>query len=504
MPAGYFTQYQTSMLSKTIAVIGGGTAGLTAAVGLAKAGYPVILVEKSFLGGDCTNWGCVPSKALLHQGRQVAALRSCLENLNKADEAQVQALVQERAQQALKEVRAIRQEFREHESRQWLEEQGVGLVQASAVFTGKRSLQLSDIAYVSSWIEQEHAELREDQFLFFDRAIIATGSRPAIPGIFGLEQVAYYTNETIFEIEEIPEHLLILGSGPEGVELANAFINLGSRVTVIGQTETILKGKVDIEVAERLQELLQQRGINFAKGRVTAVRQEGSEISLTTEAGSTFRGTKLLIAAGRLPNTNLGLEKAEVRYNEKGIQINKYSQTTTDNIFALGDCCPVPRFTHFAYYQAKKLVAYLAIRHITKLPFQLSSFRRKRIPAVIYTDVEVAQYGYTEQKARRKWGDRVEVHYLKFDEVDRARVEGGEPGMIKLITKGPLARMVGVSMLASRAGEMLPEFQRLIAGRTAITALDEIIRAYPSYTSNLDTLYTDWLLNKLPMIGTDD
>ena len=288
------------------------------------------------------------------------------------------------------------------------------------------------------------------------------------------------------------------------MELANAFINLGSRVTVIGQTETILKGKVDIEVAERLQELLQQRGINFAKGRVTAVRQEGSEISLTTEAGSTFRGTKLLIAAGRLPNTNLGLEKAEVRYNEKGIQINKYSQTTTDNIFALGDCCPVPRFTHFAYYQAKKLVAYLAIRHITKLPFQLSSFRRKRIPAVIYTDVEVAQYGYTEQKARRKWGDRVEVHYLKFDEVDRARVEGGEPGMIKLITKGPLARMVGVSMLASRAGEMLPEFQRLIAGRTAITALDEIIRAYPSYTSNLDTLYTDWLLNKLPMIGTDD
>ena len=329
--------------------------------------------------------------------------------------------------------------------------------------------------------------------------IIATGSRPLLPGVLGLDKVPYFTNDTIFDLERVPEHLLIIGNGAIGVEMANAFHNLGSQVTVIGQSSNLLKGVVDREVGARLQFLLQEKGIRFIKGKAVGVKLQQEQISLTTESGATFLGSHVLLATGRLPNTQLGLEKAEVRYNERGIKINKYSQTSTDNIYALGDCCPVPHFTHFAYYQAKKLVTNLTVKQLTKLPLEVVSFRKRRIPSVIYTDYEIAQYGFTEAQARKKWADRVGVHYLHFKDVDRAKLHDEEPGMIKVITKGPLARLVGVSILASRAGEMLPEFQRIISNRESITSLDAIIRAYPSYTSSLDRLYIDWLFNKLPL-----
>ena len=441
-------------------VIGAGSAGLTAAGGLALFGRNVALIEADEMGGECLNTGCVPSKALL-----AAAERS---HVIKGEAMGVQATGRE------VDFAGVRAHYQgaiaaiaPHDSQERFEAMGVEVIRAPATLLGGTGA---------------GAVLAGNRELIAPRIVIAAGSRPAIPPIEGLDQVPYLTNETLWGLAELPRHLAIIGAGAVGMEMAQAFCRLGAQVTVIAPGRPLERD--DKEAAALVRARLETEGVRFVQGRASAVEGEEGAIRLTTDGGEEVTATHLLIAAGRKANIDgLGLDAAGVDAGDDGIITDDRRRTSNKRIYAIGDCRAGPRFTHVSGYEGSNMVLEIALGIPAKVDFSA-------LPWCTYTSPELAQVGLTEQAAREQHGGKVKVIRQGFDHNDRAMSEGQDEGFAKLVTVRN--KVVGATVVGRHAGELLAPFTQLITGKASAFALGSAIIAYPTRAEITKALAFAW------------
>ncbi len=438
-------------LKPDICVIGGGSGGLTVAAAAAAFGVPVVLVEKGLMGGDCLNYGCVPSKALIAAGKQ-AHLMGAGAPLGIAPvEAEVSF------SRVMQHVRDTIAAIEPNDSVERFTSLGVTVIKAEARFKDPRTVMAGD------------TEIKARRF------VVATGSSPFIPPIPGLDSVPFLTNETIFEQRRRPNHLLILGGGPIGIELAQAHRRLGSKVTVIEAQKSL--GREDPELASLALEKIRAEGISILEGsKVTRVERgtrSGVRLHVESEAGmEIIDGSHLLVAAGRAVNVaNLGLEAAGIRYTPKGILVSDKLRSSNRRVYAIGDVAGGLQFTHVANYHAGLVIRAILFR----LPAREN---RDIIPRVTFTDPELSHVGLTEEEARNKHRC-LSILRWPYAENDRAQAEGKTAGLIKLVTdrKG---RILGASIFGAGAGEMIHFWALAITRKLTVRDIASYVAPYPT------------------------
>jgi len=438
-------------LACDICVIGAGSGGLSVAAGAARMGARTVLVEKGKMGGDCLNYGCVPSKSLIAAAHKAHARQTAPQfGIDYAapvvDMARVSA-----------HVREVIAAIAPHDSVERFEELGVTVIKGAARFTGPDSVQV------------DGRPIRAKRF------VVATGSSPMVPPVPGLDTVPFMTNETVFDLDRPVRHLLVLGGGPIGVELAQAHRRLGAEVTVIEMIAVL--GKDDPECAGIVKQRLATEGIALLEG--TAVEKaalEGDDIVLTLgtdDAPRIVRGSHLLVAAGRRPNMDgLDLRAAGIDATPAGIAVDSRLRTSNRRVFAIGDVAGGYQFTHVAGYHAG-----IVIRNaLFRLPARAD---HRAVPWVTYTDPELAHVGLTEATARQRHGDRIKVLRWPFAENDRAQAERETEGMIKVVLDGR-GRVLGTTIVGRNAGELLLPWIMTVQRRGKIGAMASVIAPYPT------------------------
>lgn len=422
-----------------ICVIGGGSGGLSVAAGAVQMGARVVLIEGHKMGGDCLNYGCVPSKALLAQARQVAA--------RGADP------VPEDFKAAMAHVKATIAAIEPHDSAERFEGLGVQVIRGFARFISPSEVEVAG------------------QTITARRFVIATGSRAAVPPIPGLADVPYMTNETLFDQSERPAHLLIIGAGPIGLEMAQAHRRLGSRVTVIEGAKAL--GRDDPDAAAVVLAQLRREGIEIIEdAQVERVGGRPGALEVQVKGGTIFTGTHLLVAVGRVPNLDkLDLDKAGVKSDRAGITVDAGLRSTNKRVYAIGDAAGQGQFTHLAGYHAGVVIRAI----LFGLPARV---RHDHIPHVTYTDPELAQIGLTEAEARSKFGASVSVHRIGYDQIDRAQAEGRTEGFLQLIAVR--GRAVGVTVVGAQAGEVIAPYALALANRLKLSAVAGTVLPYPT------------------------
>jgi len=434
-----------------ICVIGAGSGGLSVAAGAVQMGASTVLIEKGLMGGDCLNYGCVPSKALL-------AAAHAAENLRTAEKFGISTggppVVE--FSRVHDHVAGVIAAIAPHDSQERFKELGVQVIRKAARFTGPREVTAGD-----------HV-IRARRF------VIATGSSPLVPPIAGLDATPFLTNETLFELTATPQHLIIIGGGPIGMEMAQAHRRLGAQVSVV-EMATLLPHD-DPELVAVLRERLTNEGVALHEG-VTANKVEatGGGITVVVEkdgAEQRMEGSHLLVAAGRQANVEgLGLEAAGIEYSPKGITVDRRLRSSNKRVFAIGDVTGGYQFTHMAGYDAG-----IVLRNaLFRLPAKVNT---NAVPWVTYSDPELAHVGLTESQARETYGD-ITVLRKPFAENDRARAEGDSDGLIKVVTtkKG---KILGASMVGAGAGEMIHIWTLALSQGLKIGAMAGFIAPYPT------------------------
>ena len=430
-----------------IAVIGGGAGGLVVASVAAQLGLDVALVEKQReLGGDCLHYGCVPSKALLRAAHVAQTVRHAGDfgidsatphtNLDK-----VNAYI-DRA------VKTIQQ----HDSHERFRQLGCDLFEGSARFLGRDSIRAGDI------------EIRAKRF------VIATGSSAWVPAIDGIDRVDYLTNEGMFSLDSLPEHLLVMGAGPVGVEMAQAYAQLGSRVTLVEQAQQILPN-FDKDIASTLKQQFLSDRVDIVHGKVAGVRQSGSDRTIILDDGRELHGDQLLVAVGRRPVVDdLDLDKAGVDYGTKGIQVNARMQTGNRRIYACGDVTGLMPYTHVAEQQAGVVIANICFRIPKRMDYRV-------VPSVVYTSPECAQVGASTVEALHD----ATASVVQFDmkQLDRAIVDGSDLGFLKLVVRR--GRLAGAHAIGPHAGEIIHELALAIQRNMKLSSITTLVHAYPAY-----------------------
>ena len=439
----------TERIETDICVIGGGSAGLVVAAGASQMGADTVLIEKGLMGGDCLNYGCVPSKALIAAGRAAADARA-------ADKFGVSASVDVDFARVQAHVKDVIDGIAPHDSVVRFEGLGVKVIQAAAQFVSPTEVVAGDL----------HIKAR--------RFVIATGSSPLVPPIPGLDQTSWFTNETIFENTTCPDHLVIIGGGPIGMELAQAHRNLGARVTVIEMFTAL--GADDPELARIVADCLQRDGIELHENtRVTGVEAAGAGVAVLAEHnGEALRieGSHLLIAAGRKPNTDgLGLETAGVKSGPKGIEVDAGLRTSNRKIYAIGDVTGGLQFTHMAGFEAGIVLRSALFR----LP---AKAKTDAAPWVTYTEPELANVGMNEAQARAVHGE-IRILRWPFSENDRARSERDEDGLVKIITT-KRGHILGAGIVGKNAGDLIQPWTLAIQKKMKIGAMAGVIAPYPT------------------------
>lgn len=428
-----------------IAVIGAGSGGLTVAAAAAQFGQRVVLFEKGEMGGECLNTGCVPSKALLAAARHAQAMRDAARfGIAAVAPAIDFAAVRAHVQGAIAAIAP-------NDSQQRLEALGVTVVRAAARFTDHRTLAADGERFTAR------------------RIVIATGSRPAVPPIPGLDAVPYLTNETLFASEILPSHLIIVGGGAVGLEMAQAHRRLGSRVTVIEAAAPLAQDDPEL-VAVVLARLAAEGVEIIAATAVSRIAGHGDGISVAAGSRS-FAGTHLLIATGRKPNVeDLGLAAAGIAVTPAGIGVDRGLRTSNPRVYAIGDVAG-GRSTHEAGYQAG-----IVLRNaLFALPARATSV----IAHVTYTDPELAQAGLTEAEARRSHGDAIRVLRVPFADNDRARADGDTTGLVKIITTRR-GLILGASIVGPGAGELIQPWILALQRGLKIGAMAGLVLPYPT------------------------
>lgn len=439
-------------------VLGAGSAGLVVAAGTAGLGGKVAVIEKHFMGGDCLNTGCVPSKSLLRPAHLIGEVRRAAEmgvHLPSGYHVDFPAVMER--------VRRIRADISHVDSAERFTSLGVDVFFGEARFTGPETVEVGG------------------QTLRFSKAAIATGSRAAVPPIPGLKEVGFITNETVFNLTELPPRLLVIGGGPIGCEMAQAFASFGSEVTVIDLLPTILS-RDDVDAARVVHAALQKDGVRFELGvKPTQVQRRGENVEVAVERdGRTFTLTAdaVLVATGRAPNVeNLGLEAAGVEYSKRGITVNDHMQTSNPRIYAAGDVGYKYQFTHTADATAR-----IAIQNA------LFFGRRKAssliVPRATYTDPELAHVGLTEAEAAAQ-NIPVTAFVHHFKDLDRALADGETEGFVKILVKRGTDKIVGATIVARRAGDMISEISVAMAGNVGLTKLATVIHPYPTQAEGI-------------------
>lgn len=437
-----------------LVVIGGGTGGLVSSLIAAGAGARVALIEKERTGGDCLWTGCVPSKALL-------AAAGAAQNMRRANQFGIASVDPEiNFFSVMSAVRAAQSTIEPQDSPDRLRREGVDVIEGNARFTSAGTLVVDD------------TELK------FRAAIIATGSAPAIPPIEGLRETKPMTTDSVWELEELPDRLAVIGGGPIGCELGQAFARLGSKVTIVEATDRLLR-REEPEASQLITQALASEGIDVVtRAEVTDVdsTSNGLRIHFAGEKDGIkdWEGTHLLVAAGRFPRTaDLGLEKVSVATNSGGtIKVDARMRTSAPNIFAVGDVTGVMPFTHVAAQQARVAAPNAIFGLRTKADYS-------SVPWATFTDPEIARVGLSEQEARSRWGDKVRIVQFDYQDLDRAIVDGRPLGFAKLIgdKKG---KLVGATIAAHGAGDAIAEMAAWINQGAGISDVSRQVHAYPT------------------------
>lgn len=435
-----------------IIVIGAGSGGLVVASGAASLGARVALIEAEKMGGDCLNAGCVPSKTFLKSAHIAKAIRDASMYGLTADLKKVDiTTVMDRVNKVIREIEP-------HDSRERYEGLGVDVILGFGELQDRHTVKIGNETITGKYI------------------VIATGSEPAVPPIHGLNEVNYQTNRTIFHLKELPGHLIVLGSGPIGIELGQGFRHLGSQVTIINRSPGLFK-KDDPEVGPLMEKQLKDDGIELLLGIVyREVRQDSDVISVEIEhegKGRIITGDQLLVATGRLPATkNLGLDKVGVRVDEKGyIVTDKKQKTSVKNIYACGDVTGHYQFTHMAGYQAGIIIRNIIFKLCAKVDYSA-------VPWTTYTKPEVAHVGYTEPMAR-KTGTYKSSLKVDLSAIDRAKAEDDRVGFLKL-NLGKKGRIIGATLVGEKAGEMIPAITIAIKQKLTAGIFMNMIFSYPT------------------------
>ncbi|WP_295076863.1 FAD-dependent oxidoreductase [Tabrizicola sp.] len=429
-----------------ICVIGAGSGGLSVAAGAVQMGARVVLIEADEMGGDCLNTGCVPSKALIAAAKAAEAQRRGFRG--------IAAVAPEVDFGAVKDhVAAVIDEIAPVDSQERFEGLGATVIRAFARFTGPREIQAGDTV------------VRARRF------VIATGSRALVPPIQGVETVPYLTNETIFALRERPEHLIVIGGGPIGMEMAQAHRRLGCEVTVIEGAKVL--GREDPELAAVVIEALQAEEITLVEGQ-PVVRLSGDKgaVEVTLGDGRHIKGSHLLLAVGRkVAVDGMNLEAAGVAYSPKGITVDARLRSTNRRVYAVGDVAGGLQFTQVAAWHAGIVIR----QAVLGLPAKADP---RALSRATYTDPELAQAGLTEAEARKLHGDAVTVVRAEFAHNDRALAEGKGHGLVKvMVVRG---RPVGASIVGPQAGELIGVWALAISSKLKMSAIAAMVAPYPT------------------------
>ncbi|WP_324753155.1 dihydrolipoyl dehydrogenase family protein [Roseovarius sp. Pro17] len=430
-----------------ILVIGAGSGGLSVASGAVQMGARVVLLEGHKMGGDCLNYGCVPSKALIASGKAAYAQAH-------ASQYGVADVVPDVDYAAAKDhVADVIATIAPNDSVERFEGLGVQVISEYGEFISDTEVQAGDTVIKAR------------------RIVIATGSSPLVPPIPGLDKVPYLTNETLFDLRERPDHLLIVGGGPIGMEMAQAHRRLGCKVTVIQGSKVLAND--DPETVAIVMDTLREEGVEIAEGALAAeIRGKAGAIEVKTKDGRIFKGSHLLIAVGRKSNVDrLNLDRAGIETTKRGIKVDDRLKTTNSRVYAIGDVAGGLQFTHVAGYHAG-----IVIRSaVLGLP---AKAKTSHIPWTTYTAPELAQVGMTEAEAREAHGDKPEVVRFEYEDNDRAIAERKTKGLIKvMVLRG---RPIGASIVGAQAGELIGLWALALANDMKMSQIAAMVAPYPT------------------------
>ena len=453
-PADYVNPEPTGKYN--LVVIGAGTAGLVTAVGAAGLGAKVALIERHLMGGDCLNVGCVPSKGLISAARRWAAVRDASDfGIRVPEGADVDfPAVMER-------MRRLRARIAPNDSvERYSQEFGVDVFLGDGRFVD------------SSTVEVAGKKLR------FAKAVVATGGRANVPTIPGLAEAGYLTNETVFALTELPPRLAVIGAGPIGCELAQSFRRFGSRITLVHSSGHILS-REDPDAAAVVEAAFVKDGVDLAlNASVVDVKARGDEKIVRIGSGGEDRevlADEILVGVGRSPNVEgLGLEKVGVDFDKFGVKVDDHLQTTNPRIFAAGDVCSKFKFTHAADFLAR-----IVIQNALFPAFGKRKASALTIPSCTYTDPEVAHVGLYEKDAA-DGGIPIQTYAQPFEDVDRAILDGEEDGLVKVHVRAGTDKIVGATIVASHAGEMISELSVAMVNGIGLGKIAKVIHPYPT------------------------
>jgi pyruvate/2-oxoglutarate dehydrogenase complex dihydrolipoamide dehydrogenase (E3) component len=450
-PAGWANPQPAARYN--LVVIGAGTAGLVAAAGAAGLGARVALVERGLMGGDCLNFGCVPSKALIR------AARACAEVNRAAAYGVAAAATHAEFGAVMERMRRLRAELSRNDSAARFKELGVDVFLGEARFAGPDA------------VEVEGKRLR------FARALIATGARPTAPPIPGLAEAGFLTNETVFSLTELPPRLAVIGAGPIGCELAQAFRRFGAQVWMLEALDQILP-REDRDAVAIVERALIADGVALFTGcNVASIARAATGRAVRFEhrgAPREIEVDEIMVTAGRAPNVEgIGLEAAGVEYDRKtGVKVDDYLRTTNLRIYAAGDVCSALQFTHLADAHARVVLR-------NALFFGRARASRLTVPWCIYTDPEIAHVGLNEAEAAAR-GIAIRTFAQEMSAVDRAVLDGETEGLAKVHVAAGSDRIVGATLVARHAGETIGELTMAIAAGIGLGRIAEVIHPYPT------------------------
>lgn len=436
-----------TLIETDICIIGAGSGGLSIAAGATQMGARVVLIEGAEMGGDCLNAGCVPSKALLAAAKAAQAMRSgATFGIAPVEPVVDFAAVKDHVARVIAAIAPV-------DSQERFEGLGVHVIRAWARFVAPDK------------VEAGGHTIKARRF------VIATGSRPFVPPIPGVNEVPYLTNETIFALRERPDHLIVIGGGPIGVEMAQAHRRLGCRVTVVEGAKAL--GRDDPELAAMVLDALRGEGVDILEdAAVTGMSGRTGDITVTLQDGRTVQGSHVLMAVGRKVQLDgLNLEEAGIKHDRKGVTVGADLRSTNRRVYAVGDAAGGLQFTHVAAYHAGVVIRQIVLG----LPAKATT---RHIPWVTYADPELAQVGLTEAEARKIHGTALTVLRQDFHHNDRAQAEGKAKGLLKvMVVKG---RPVGASLVGPMAGELVGLWAFAIASGAKMAAIAGMVAPYPT------------------------
>ena len=440
------------VLQPDLCVIGAGSGGLSVAAAAAQFGVPVVLIEKGRMGGDCLNYGCVPSKSLLAAAKRADAVRTASAFGVDVIEAQLDH------RGIHDHVHGVIAAIAPNDSVERFTGLGVRVIQAKASFLDKNT------------VEAGRVLIRARRF------VIATGSSPAIPPIPGLDEIPYFTNETIFDISERMQHLIVLGGGPIGMELAQAHRLLGAHVTIIDAGDFL--AREDPEAVALITRRMEEGQVMLRSGvRVERVERavQGLAVHLQMNGDTEIiKGTHLLVATGRKPNFKaLGLDRAGIKHTDAGIKVNEQLKTSNRRVYAIGDAVGGAQFTHLANHHAGIVIRNSLFRLRPKASAAI-------IPRVTYTEPELAQVGMTEAEAKKRYR-RLRILRWPFTENDRAQCERDTEGFIKVVTR-PNGRILGCTIVGPHAGELIQLWVVAMTKDMKVGELMNFVLPYPTFS----------------------